>query len=213
MRCASQLSEGLKQGSNTRKGIGKPRSRMMRSDNAALPATAKSDARRLPRRVRRERQRSPARSLNFGAIQRSAAMRAATAPQPTGHPYLKASFQIGSIKGPTSYDQTTVVFHPDDIPAAKVQNKKDVKAWKKERSKGLGTSARWDMTVENPDPVSSSPTNLRHPFLAHSHTHTLGRAHKTRPPSSSFVGMKNRHCCRHRVHTCRQEPPTWRHQS
>lgn len=80
-------------------------------------------------------------------------MRASTAPQPTGHAYLKASFQIGSIKGPTSYDQTTVVFHPDDIPAAKVQNKKDVKAWKKERSKGLGTSARWDMTVENPDPI------------------------------------------------------------
>ena len=80
-------------------------------------------------------------------------MRAASAPQ-AGHSYLKASFQIGSIKGPTSYDQTTVVFHPDDIPAAKVQNKKDVKVWKKERSKGLGTSARWDMTVENPDPVS-----------------------------------------------------------
>ena len=116
-------------------------------------------------------------------------MRAATAPSGgAGHPYLKASFQIGSVKGPTSYDQTTVVFHPDDIPAAKVQNKKDVKTWKKERSKGLGTSARWDMTVENPDPVSR-----------HHHRHRRRRRRRRRHAATPRPPTRRRRHARRRL--------------
>ena len=47
-----------------------------------------------------------------------------------------------------------MVFHPDDIPKRKVQNRTELKEWKKERSKALGVAERWDTSVPtNPDPI------------------------------------------------------------
>ena len=39
--------------------------------------------------------------------------------------FLKARFQIGSCKGPSTFKAGEHVFHPDDIPAAKMKNKHD----------------------------------------------------------------------------------------
>ncbi len=42
-------------------------------------------------------------------------------------PYLKAKFRIGSCKGPSNFPFSETVFHPDDVPSAKRENKMRVK--------------------------------------------------------------------------------------
>ena len=38
-----------------------------------------------------------------------------------GDGYLKAKFQIGSCKGPTNFQVSQQVFHPDDVPPEKAR--------------------------------------------------------------------------------------------
>ena len=45
----------------------------------------------------------------------------------SSRPYLKAKFRIGSCKGPKNFPFSETVFHPDDVPANKRENKMKVK--------------------------------------------------------------------------------------
>lgn len=57
--------------------------------------------------------------------------------------FLTAKFQIGSCKGPTNYNAQETVFHPDDVPPAKKENKAFVKKWKRGGSE-VGERSLWN---------------------------------------------------------------------
>ena len=62
--------------------------------------------------------------------------------------FLKARFQIGSCKGPSTFKAGEHVFHPDDIPAAKMKNKHDLRQWKSYKNPGPGVPVSFDNSVE-----------------------------------------------------------------
>ena len=62
--------------------------------------------------------------------------------------FLKARFQIGSCKGPSNFKASEHVFHPDDIPAAKIKNKKDLRQWKSYKNQGPGVHLYFKNSVE-----------------------------------------------------------------
>ena len=67
--------------------------------------------------------------------------------------FLKARFQIGSCKGPTTYGPSETVFHPDDIPVDKKANKAFVNKWKRTDASPLGGARpEWQQSVFT-DPV------------------------------------------------------------
>ena len=57
--------------------------------------------------------------------------------------FLTAKFQIGSCKGPTNYSAQETVFHPDDVPATKKENKAFMKKWKR-GGVGPGEKSQWN---------------------------------------------------------------------
>jgi hypothetical protein len=70
-------------------------------------------------------------------------MEAAEGELGTTKKFLTAKFQIGSCKGPTNYNAQETVFHPDDVPALKKENKAFMKKWKR-GGVGPGESPKWD---------------------------------------------------------------------
>lgn len=62
-----------------------------------------------------------------------------------GSKYLTARFQIGSCKGPLSYGGAETVFHPDDVPETKKQNRTETNAWKR-GGVAPGDKALWNQS-------------------------------------------------------------------
>ncbi|KAJ1462931.1 hypothetical protein M885DRAFT_504382 [Pelagophyceae sp. CCMP2097] len=60
--------------------------------------------------------------------------------------YLTAKFQIGSCKGPTSFQAAESVFHPDDVPTDRKQNKLDIDKFKRGTVEP-GARGDWEQSV------------------------------------------------------------------
>ena len=65
----------------------------------------------------------------------------------SGSGYLKAKFQIGSCKGPINFQVSQQVFHPDDVPPEKKNNRKEVKVWKQSNPLSLAQKP-WNISTE-----------------------------------------------------------------
>eukprot|EP00639_Heterosigma_akashiwo_P016240 CAMPEP_0206383778 /NCGR_PEP_ID=MMETSP0294-20121207/14175_1 /ASSEMBLY_ACC=CAM_ASM_000327 /TAXON_ID=39354 /ORGANISM="Heterosigma akashiwo, Strain CCMP2393" /LENGTH=347 /DNA_ID=CAMNT_0053833949 /DNA_START=129 /DNA_END=1172 /DNA_ORIENTATION=- len=60
--------------------------------------------------------------------------------------FLQPKFQIGSRKGPINYGHNETVFHPDDIPAEKKENRKQIIESKKPKTLKLA-KPEWETSV------------------------------------------------------------------
>ncbi|CAM9525130.1 unnamed protein product, partial [Choristocarpus tenellus] len=63
------------------------------------------------------------------------------------HPFLKAKFQIGSVKGPKTFGCSQTVFHRDDISAERRERKKEVNQWKESKILLKGKPPGWRSSV------------------------------------------------------------------
>jgi len=70
---------------------------------------------------------------------------------PASPSFLRAKYQVGNASAPVDFARKQVVFHRDDIPAAKLAGAAATNAWKKALSGRCGVPTTWNISVQKPD--------------------------------------------------------------